>query len=110
MLSPFYEVEMQLYDKYPPTDPANDSALYIFTPFNDLVKDRPPHYIMYQTEQTGSSWLTPGEKKWANRRGNDTLTDFAEAFRVPSLSPPAPHALCQTCSMPSVTYRSMLHY
>ena len=89
-----YDTTLQLFQKFPATDPANDDALYIIMAAHTL-EELPPHYILYQTEQWGHFALQPYNAVWANQRGNASRQTTLEAFEV-ALFCPQNHMMMQS--------------
>ena len=83
ILSKKYAVTLKLFDDFPMSDPEFDDELYIIIPAHSASAGTlPPNYVLYQTEQLSHYALEKGKMVWANRRGNETLRDFHEAFKV----------------------------
>ena len=76
-----YNVTLQYRGDFPPSDPADDNALHIFIPATE-AKALPPHYILYQTEQTTHHMLNHSNAVWPMGRNDTRKQTIGPAFEV----------------------------
>ena len=78
-----YNVTLQHRGDFPPSDPADDNALHIFIPATE-AKALPPHYILYQTEQSNHRMLNHSNALWPMGRNNTHKQAIRPVFEVGS--------------------------
>ena len=76
-----YNVTLQYRGDFPPSDPADDSALHIFVPATE-AEALPPHYILYQTEQATHHMLNHSNAVWPMGRNDTRKQAIRPAFEV----------------------------
>ena len=76
-----YRVRLEYRGDFPPADTTDDKALHIFLPAHE-VRAFPPHYILYQTEQTTHPCLNHTNPFWPPSRNGSRKQTMGEAFEV----------------------------